>query len=160
MFVLDTALRRVCFEQVQGHFADQDQILGGLVVAQLMVIFAEGDVELSVQSVFDGPVAAHKPVGLDRSEHPAADVVALLSNGFGLSLLRVSDRFHPNQGLQSQPAALLVHPAQVRLRPDLITHRHAVADVSPARVRLTDKAAVWRSASASRVGWLSLRPSR
>ena len=129
-------------------------------MTQLVVIFVESNVELPAQSVFDGPAAAHKSVGPDRSEHPATDVVALLCHGFGLSLLRVSACFHPNQGMQSRPAALLVYPAQVRLRPDPVAHRHAVADVSPARVRLTGKAAVWRSASASRVGWLSLRPSR
>jgi hypothetical protein len=105
-------------------------------VTQLVVIFAEGDDELPVQGVFDGPVAAHKPVGLDRSERPAADVIALLSNRFGLSLLRVSACCHPKQGLQSRPAALLVHLAQVRLRPDLVAHRHTVAGVGPARVRL------------------------
>ena len=107
-------------EQVQGHFADQGQVLGGLVVTHLVVIFAEGDVELPVQGVFDGPVAAHKPVGLDRGERPAADVIALLPNGFGLALRWVSAWFHSNQSVQPGPAALLVYPAQVRLRPDLV----------------------------------------
>ena len=138
-FVLDAALRRVLFEQVQGHFADQGQVLGSLVVTQLVVVFAEGDVELPVQGVFDGPVAAHKPVGLDRGKRPAADVVALRSNRFGLSLFRVSACFHPNQVLQSRPAALLVYSAQVRLRSDPVAHRLVVAGVGPARVRLAGR---------------------
>lgn len=108
-------------------------------MTQLMVMFVEGNVELPVQSVFDGPVAVHKPVGLDRRERPAADVVALLFNGFGLSLLRVSVCCPPTQGLQSRPMALPVQPAQIRLRPDRVAHRHAIAGVDPALVRLAGR---------------------
>ena len=163
-FVLDTALRRVLFERLEGYFADQGQVLGGLVVTRRVVIFAEGDIELPVQGVFDGPVAAHKPVGLDRGERPAADGVARLSDGFGLPLLRVSAFFHPVQGVRPGPAALSVYPARVRLRPVLLAHRHVVAGVGPARARRAGrqggKAAGRRSAWASREGWWALRPSR
>ena len=71
----------VLFEQVEGHFTHQGQVLGRLVFAQAVVVLAEGDVELSMQGVFNGPVPAHEAIGLFRREAgPTAEVVALVAN--------------------------------------------------------------------------------
>ena len=132
--ILDAALGRVLFEQVQGHFADQGQVLGGLVVAQVVMVLAKGDIELPIQGVFNGSVPAHESIGLGGRERPAADVVARLSNE--LSFVRRPACFHPHHRAQPRPAATLVYPAQVRLRPDPIAHRDAVVVVGPTRVGL------------------------
>ena len=133
-FILDAALGGVLFEQVQGHFADQGQVLGGLVVTQVVMVPAKGDIELPMQGVFNGSVPAHESIGLGGRERPTADIVARLPNG--LSFVRQPACFHPHHRAQPRPAATLVYPVQVRLRPDPIAHRDAVASVGPTRVGL------------------------
>ncbi len=48
----------VSFEGIEGGFADDGHIRGGVVLSQSRFVLAEGDVHRPVQGVFDAPMGA------------------------------------------------------------------------------------------------------
>jgi hypothetical protein len=58
-FGLNTAFERGFLrEQIEGHMAQDGEVLGRVTLAHARIIFAEGDIEYPVELVFDGPVGA------------------------------------------------------------------------------------------------------
>lgn len=55
---------RIQFEQIQNHIAHERRVLSRLMVVQLVCVFTEGNNELLIPRVFDGPVPKHVAVGL------------------------------------------------------------------------------------------------
>lgn len=113
-----------------------------------MAVFAEGDIQMPVQRVFDGSMPAHEAIGLRSRQRPAAQVVALLYHRYG----GPGRGLHSPQRAQLRPAPVFVHPAQLATGPDRVVDRGAVGGKGPARSRLfrRQRRSTWERAASRR----------
>ena len=71
---------RVLPEQIQNDLADQGDVSGAVVLADLDGVFAENDIQSPMQPVLDTPVLAHGSMEPLVSEFGRTDVVASLKD--------------------------------------------------------------------------------
>ena len=89
-------------DALEGDFAQEGEVLGGEALAGAGGIFQEGDIQMPVELVLDGPVSAHEQVEVSgRRVVLVADEPA---GGMGLAVAVVDLGGDLDQGLDVRPA--------------------------------------------------------
>ena len=93
-------------QHVQGHAADEGEVLSGVVVPGTAGILAKLHIQDPVLLIFDGPVAPHDG-GEARGIGKGAEEIAALGGGF---IPDDPSGLHPPHSVQSGPVRFRVEP--------------------------------------------------